>query len=83
MSTESELVDLAPIVLPLLYELIKDLKNGLLKPEDIARRIVGIGMKVVPYDDLKLYLTKDGRERGDLLANIAEDEKFLDEDGNP
>lgn len=83
MSVIGELEEIAPVVLPLLYELVKDIEAGTLKPIDIARRLVGIGEQIVPHDELALYLTEAGRSRGELLGDIAQDQKFPNDGGDP
>jgi hypothetical protein len=74
--------DIAPAV-PLLVKLLSEVFDGGLKPGDVARRIVGIGLAVVPHDELARYLTDAGRDRGDLIADIAEQAKFDDDLSSP
>ncbi len=56
---------------------------------DAARSLVGLGLKLVPHDELQKYLTEAGRIRGEIAADIAESAKFdklsdpLDEDELP
>jgi hypothetical protein len=51
---------------------------------DVARSLVGLGLQLVPRDELQRYLTEFGIVRGELAADIAEEAKFgvIDEDGD-
>ena len=56
---------------------------------DAARALVGLGLQLVPREELQRYLTEGGAERADIMADIAESAKFdsfpdpLDEDEEP
>lgn len=45
-------------------------------PADVARAIVGIGLDLVPVEELRSYLTEEARRRGELAADAAEAIKF-------
>lgn len=72
MSLVSQLV---PIGLDLVA-LGVEAARGQLQADNAARRLVDIGLQLVPYETLKAHLTRAGIERGELLADIAEEAKF-------
>lgn len=43
---------------------------------DVARAIVGVGLDLVPVEELRGYLTDEARRRGELAADVAEAAKF-------
>lgn len=53
---------------------------------DIARSLVGIGLQIVPHDELQRYLTEGAVARAEIAADVAQVGKFgfptdpLDED---
>ncbi len=76
-----------PIAGAALARLAADALDGKLQtPGDVARSLVGVGLSLVPADELRGYLTEGAAMRGELAADIAEDVKFrpqidpLDED---
>lgn len=77
--------DVARALLPVGLELARlgiDAAQGKLStPSAVARQLVDLGLQLVPYDELRGYLTEAGRDRGELLADIAEAVKFGNDDG--
>jgi hypothetical protein len=49
---------------------------------DVARSLVGLGLQLVPREELHLYLTTFGRDSAEIAADVAEAMKFdtLEED---
>jgi hypothetical protein len=43
---------------------------------DVARSLVGLGLDLVPHDELQRYLTEAGVARAESVADLAESVKF-------
>ena len=82
MSVESAIEQLVPVAVPAIANLIAKIARGELRSNgDVARELVGVGMQLVPYDELRGYLTETGKARGEIVADVAEMAKFgVDED---
>lgn len=48
-------------------------------PSNIARALIGLGLRLVPREELQAYLTDDGIARAELAADAAEAVKFSDD----
>ncbi len=59
-----------------LVELGVDAARGRLTPSEAARRLVGVGLDMVPRSELIAYLTPTGVAAAELLADVAEAAKF-------
>ncbi len=72
-ATTVAMAALAPLAARLTADVLEG-KYG--TPRDAARAIVGLGLTLVPREELIAYLTEEGREAGELAADIAETTKF-------
>ncbi len=62
---------------PPLARLVADVADGKIHSvEDVARSLIGIGLALVPRDELQRYLTESGVARAEDAADVAEDLKF-------
>lgn len=59
-----------------LTELAMSITAGTITVAEAARKLIGIGLDLVPVEDLKAFLTDEARKRADLAADLAEDVKF-------
>ena len=50
--------------------------QGQLARESAARQLIDIGLQLVPYEELRGYLTEAGRHRAESIADAAEAAKF-------
>ena len=58
-------------------QLVADIMGGrLTNYADIARRLVGLGLDLVPVEQLRIYLDEADRARAEHLANLAQMAKF-------
>lgn len=68
--------DVAVPVALAIVELGIDALRGRTSPSDAARRIVGVGLQLVPRDELASYLTQEGVLVAELAADAASRAKF-------
>lgn len=69
----------ADVLVPLgiaIGQLGLDAAAGRLSKSDAARQLIGLGLQLVPRDELIAYLTPTGAESAEFVANVAEREKF-------
>lgn len=79
--------DLPAIAIPLGLELARlgiDAAEGRVSSAgDVARRLLGIGVQIVPHEELSAYLTELGITLAEAAANQAEAAKFPGGKGKP
>ncbi len=82
MSAADRLIPIAlPIATKLLELGVKALRGGPdPSPEDVARELVDVALQLMPFDELKLYLTETAKQRAEIAGDLAELHKFGDED---
>jgi hypothetical protein len=59
-----------------LLELVVGAAKGLISESDAARKVVGIGLDLVPADELRNHLDAEDAARAELAADLAERAKF-------
>jgi len=73
MSIPSEVL---PVALALARLGIDAAEGKIQSVGDVARSLVGIGLQLVPRDELQRYLSEAGVMRAEIAADIAESAKF-------
>ncbi len=65
------------LAVPPIARLVADIAEGKINSAgDVARSLVGIGLALVPRDELQRYLSEGAVARAEIVADIAESAKF-------
>jgi hypothetical protein len=78
VSTSNVLSVLGPIGLELAKLGIDAARGVHSDPGDVAKQLLGIGVRLVPYGELQGYLTSLGVEEAERAADLIERKKFGD-----
>ncbi len=69
----------ADVLLPVaiaIGQLGLDAAAGRLGKSDAARRLIGLGLQLVPREELLAYLSPAGAATAEFVADVAEAERF-------